>query len=166
MFQKLFGKKEPVRLYRGAVVVASNGESNPHPFGFWTTDYDAYLKEKLSSLLSLPEFDKNQTSSENAYCMDLMILDYQLGGVNHVDLWVYDFLLFWRPKISIAIRVYRVKDDRTRYSETLRLAMPWREYFKNLVLIRNNLLNEKGVERMLYQGCLKLLSNAKYELNL
>lgn len=169
MFQRLFAKKQPIKLYRGAVVIASGGSppAQINPFRFWNVDYEAYLRDKLSALLSLPELDKEQAPSDNAHCLDLMILDYQIGGVDILDFQVVEFglPLFLRPRISIAVRVYRIRDGRTRYSETLRMVMPWLEYFKNLALFRANLINEKGVEKMLYQGCLKLLMNVKNELD-
>jgi len=166
VLQRLFGKQEPIKLFKGAVVIASDGKSSAQAFEFCSMDYDAYLMEKLTTILALPEFDKDQSQNGNAYILDLMVLNYQLGGLEYIDFGEWCFTWFWRPKIKIAVRVYRARDGRTRYSETLHLKMSWWKYFKNLALFRNNLLNEKGVERMLYQGCLLLLKNVKNELNL
>ncbi|CAD6880285.1 hypothetical protein [Methylomonas albis] len=162
MFKRLFAKPQKIRLYKGAVVIASNAQ--PQLDFFRSTDYAACWQQKLSEILSLPERDKSGADDNEAHYLDLMVYDYQLGCVEEVDLGYFGFPLFWRPKVSIGVRVYRVRDGRTRYSETLRMAMPWRSYFKNLALFRHHLLDEKGIERMLYQGCLRLLQNVHDDL--
>ena len=166
MFSKLFKKDKP-RVYLDKMVVAPRDDFYKiDDWGlFKSEDLEEGIRDKLDGIFSLPHISTRADAKKTDLALELMVLKVQGGEFESADFGsLGGFLIFWRPKIEVAARLYNIASGKTHSSFKAKEKMPWGTYFTGVFSLRGvfrykPIFGVNDLEPILYKACEKLLIN-------
>lgn len=100
-----------------------------------TDDLDVSLKQKLEQIFDLSKATDLKDPKDTDLGIDVIVTNYLLGpSGGYID--VIDVPIFWRPKIEVAARVYKLCDGRTVYATRSVKKLSFKEYFSRILSFR------------------------------
>ena len=163
MFEKLLKKKKP-RVFLGTLAVVPRTDFKKiDEWGiFKKEDVDSELRKSLEEIFNLPMASEIDNPLKNDLVLDVIIPKYQLGGAWDVELGVFGFPIFWRPKVEIKSRLYNLKSKKTKKvfsaTEKLNWGAYWSRFFSWRGLFRfRPLFDKDDMNQLMYKACHKLL---------
>ncbi len=164
MFNK-FLKKEKSNLYLGKLTVTSRTDLKRH-IDQWgliqNEELDNCLRHSLEKLFSLPLAQDAEAPNKNDLVLEILVPKFQSGDAWDIDLGVYSFPIFWRPKVTICSRIYYLKSGKTKASFLVTEKMKWLQFLDRIFSFRSlfrfrPVFDKQDMESLLYLGCLKIL---------
>lgn len=152
----MFWKREPARLFLGSVSDAT-GNAVRHLEGLMGTSppaVDQALLFALAELIALPKADSVDApllATDMAF--DVAVQSYRSGSVADLSLGPIGFPLYWRPRVRLAARLYRLQSQKTKTTFHISQPMPWSVYLGRVLSWRVL----AGLERPARPGDLDLL---------
>lgn len=164
MFGKLFRKKKP-RVFLGVLAVTPRTDLKRHfdeQGMFEHANLDSALRQSLTEIFSFAPVHTVEAPLATDLVLDIVISKFQSGDVVGVSLGEFGFPIFWRPKITVASRLYSLTTQKTKTTFSVTQKMKWGQYFSRIVSWRALLATKptfdgKDMEYLLAQACLKLL---------
>jgi hypothetical protein len=161
-----FFKKEKPRIFLGVLAVAPRRDLKRHldEWGmFGNADLDSALRESLTEIFSLAPMQSVDSPLSTDLVLDVVIPEFQSGDAWDVSMGDIGLPIFWRPKVTVASRLYYLKTKKTWATFSVTEKMKWSEYFGRVLTWRSffrfrPMFDRKDVEYLLYQACGKLLT--------
>ncbi|MEM1199356.1 MAG: hypothetical protein AAGI06_08625, partial [Pseudomonadota bacterium] len=119
---KIFRKEKP-RVYLGTLAVVPQRYDLSafinNTINFQKSGLDEKLQEALEELFSLPLISERTSPRAGDLAMDVFVSEYQRGGVLDMHVVELPTPLFWRPKVTVAARLYDIDKNYTKYTCTV-----------------------------------------------
>ncbi len=130
---------------------------------FGSNDMDASMRQFLHEVFPLPEAGSVDEPRDSDLVLDVVVPHFQSGTTYIIDISRAIIPVFWRPRVEVQSRLYRLTTGETVETFSATRKMPWREFawrsFKpDLVLDISAPFNSSDLKALLYKACLKLLS--------
>jgi hypothetical protein len=128
-------KRVPPRLFVGNLSVAS-GNLVRHLEGLVGTPppaLDRALLVELSELLPLPKADTVEAPLPTDMAFDVALQDYRSGSATDLALGAVDLPMYWRPRIRLAARLYRLRSKEPKATFHVTQRMPWIVYLNRVL---------------------------------
>ena len=161
-----FKKKEKPRVFLGALAVAPRKDLKrwlEDGVLFGGGDMDASMRTFLTEVFPLPAAESVAEPRDNDFAIDVVVLHFQSGSTMLIDASRAVIPVFWRPRVEVRSRVYRLSTGETVKTFAATQKMPWPEFawrsVKPEVLV--DIVTPFGasdLQILLYKACLKLLA--------
>jgi hypothetical protein len=166
---KRFFKKEKAMVYLGCVAVAPRSDIKRHldQWAFYgREDLDSSLRLFLEEIFDLPSAKDVENPTKTDLGLDIVVPKFQSGDIWDVSLGDIGFPVAWRPKIEIGSRLYSLATGKTVHTATVKVKMPWREYFSRLftwrALLRfKPMFDSTDMNRLLAKACMQLITKLR-----
>lgn len=165
MFKKLF-KRPKARVFLGDLAVVPRSDTKRYfedPGFYGVDDLDGGLRERLNEIFSLPPKQEATDITSFDLGLDVVISKFQTG--DYAGLVLEDFVLplIWRPKITIASRLYFLESNETSASFSVTEKLKWAAYFRRMVSWRGlspmkRTFGQQDMDKLLYKATIKLLA--------
>lgn len=160
-----FFKKEKPRVFLGVLAVAPRTDVKRHldeKGVFEDADLDSTLRQSLVEIFSLAPVQTVTSPLPTDFVLDVVIPKFQSGDVWDVSLGEIAFPIFWRPKVTVASRLYSLTTQKTKATFSVTEKMKWGHYLGRIISWRaffrfRPVFDRKDIEFLLYQACDKLL---------
>lgn len=121
------------------------------------------LYDALINVFDIPRADGLEIVEKSDLGLDIVVPHHQLGDIFGLELGGLSLAGFWRPKIDVSARVFKLHSGKTVRTETVRVKMPWREFSRRALSWRGLLglapmFEAPDLEKLLCEGCLELLT--------
>jgi len=161
----LFARKEKPRVFLGVLAVAPRTDWKRHfdEVGLLEdASLDTALRDGLTEIFSLPPVPAAPPFRATDLVLDVVIPKYQSGDAWDVSLGHMGFPVFWRPKVTVACRLYSVTTRKTKAIFSVTEKMTWAQYLSRIFTWRayfrfRPVFDRKDMDYLLYQACGKLL---------
>ncbi|MGI9415095.1 MAG: hypothetical protein ACR2PM_15580 [Hyphomicrobiales bacterium] len=178
--RKLF-RREPPRIFLGALAVAPRTdfkrffESTAVTSIFDITgllnpeDLDGEIRKALTGLFTLPPISSRDPPKDSDLALDVIVPKFQSGEFIPVPVHRIIIPFFWRPKLTVAARLYVVETGQTLSTYSVTEKVGWKDYGKRLVspyrmLDIEPMFTADDSKRLLYKACIKLLEKIKRDV--
>ena len=166
MLGSLFKRKEKPRVFLGVLAVAPRTDLKRHLDEkglFEDANFDTALRQSLTEIFSLAPAQSVSSPLSSDLVLDVVIPKFQSGDAGVVSLEEIGFPIFWRPKVTVASRLYSLTTQKTKATFSVTEKMKWRQYLGRVFSWRGFLgfrpvFDRKDIEYLLYQACGKLLA--------
>ena len=133
---------------------------------FRNESFDDSLRTTLEDIFSLPPASAVATPTANDLGLDVLIPSFQSGDCWDVSLGDFGIPIFWRPKVTVACRLYFLKSNRAKQTFTVTQKMPWSEYVSRQLTWRaifrfRSAFDAEDMNRLLYMACHSLLNKLR-----
>ena len=172
MFKNILNKKES-QLYLGTVTVVPRADFKrffEQREAFASEDLDLEILLTLKEIFDIPILS-NATihPAKHNIGLDIIVTKFQFGGTFEIVNGIIPLMLFWRPKIAIASRLFLIKNGKTISTLTVSNAISWREYFSRIFTLRaflrlKPIFNAKDMDILLKKACFKMLTKLKNKI--
>lgn len=165
-------KRERPRVFLGVLAVAPRTDLKRH-FDekglFEDANLDTALRQSLTEIFSLAPVHSVTVPLATDLVLDVVIPHFQSGGAWDVSLGEIGFPIFWRPKITVASRLYSLTTQNTKATFSVTEKMKWGQYLSRIISWRaffgfRPVFDRKDIEYLLYQACFKLLVKMQKEI--
>lgn len=124
---------------------------------------DTSLRTTLQEIFALPPVSEVVAPTSVDLGVDILIPSFQSGDYWDVSLGVIDFPIFWRPKVTVASRLYYLKSAKTKHTFLVTQRLGWGEFLSRVFTWRaffrlQPMFDAKDMDRLLYLACHKVLS--------
>lgn len=168
MFER-FLKREKPRVFLGSLAVVTRTDAKRHidQWGMLNdSNLDAPLQATLQEIFALPSANEVGSPTSTDLALDVLIPKFQSGDYWDVSLGEISIPIFWRPKITVAARLYYLTSGRTKRTFTVTQKMPWSEFLRRLLTWRaffrlRPTFDAKDMNRLLYFACHSLLGKLR-----
>jgi hypothetical protein len=158
-------KKEKPRVFLGVLAVAPRTDLKRHldeKGVFEDANLDTALRQSLTEIFSLAPVQSVSSPLATDLVLDVVIPKFQSGDAWDVSLEEIGFPIFWRPKVTVASRLYSLTTQKTKATFSVTEKMKWGQYLSRIVSWRvffrfRPVFDRKDIEYLLYQACGKLL---------
>lgn len=160
-----FRRKKKYSLYLGVLAVAprSDLKRNFDELSLWgREDLDLSLQKQLVEVFDLPLASTLNQPTELDLGLDVIVPKFQLGDMLDVSLGDIGFSLFWRPKVEVVARIYRLDTGATLHTASATAKLSWKQYFSRLFTWRalfrfKPMFDSQDLNVLLQRSCLELL---------
>lgn len=160
-----FFKKEKPRVFLGALAVAPRTDLKRHldeKGVFEDANLDSVLRQSLTEIFSLAPVQTVTSPLATDLVLDVVIPKFQSGDAWDISLGEISFPIFWRPKVTVASRLYSLTTQKTKATFSATEKMKWGHYLSRIISWRaffrfRPVFDRKDIEFLLYQACGKLL---------
>ena len=160
-----FHRPKP-RVFLGTVAVAPRSDIKRHIEDwslFGSHDLESSLGRTLREIFSLPSACEVTDPLPNDLGLDVVVPRFQSGEYVDVSLGDVGFPIIWRPKVTVASRLYYLRTDKTKKTFSVTVKMNWREYFSRVFSWRGvfrfrPLFGPSDLEHLTYRACVELVS--------
>lgn len=164
MLRRLFKKEKP-RVFLGVLAVAPRADLKRHLDEkglFEDANLDISLRQSLTEIFSLAPVQSASSPLATDLVLDVVIPQFQSGDAWDVSLGEIGFPIFWRPKVTVASRLYSLTTQKIKATFSVTEKMKWGQYLSRIISWRAFLrfrpvFDRKDIEYLLYQACGKLL---------
>ena len=164
-----FLKREKPRVFLGALAVVPRKDMKRYldQCGlFQNESFDHSLRANLEEIFSLPPASEITAPTSTDLGLDVLIPSFQSGDYWDVSLGEIGFPVFWRPKVTVACRLYHLKSDKTKRTFSVTQKMPWGEFlsrqFTWQALFRfRPTFDAEDMKRLLYGACHSILDKLR-----
>lgn len=168
MLGRLLQKEKP-RVFLGTLAVTSRTDLKRHldEYGlFEDANLESALRESIREIFPLPSAQGVESPLATDLVLDVIIPKFQSGDAWDASLGDIAFPIFWRPKITVASRLYYLKTKETKATFAATEKMGWGQYFGRIFTWRAFLrfkpvFDRNDIEHLLYRACEKLLAKMK-----
>ncbi len=167
MLLSRFLKREKPRVFLGSLAIAPQTGLQRY-----LEDSDALhktLQNNLQEIFTLPPADDVVSPRGSDLGLDIVVTKFRSGGELGVSLGELGFAMFWRPKVTVASRLYYLSSGKTKVSYAVTETIRWRDYLSRLLSWRTffgfrPMFDRKEIERLLYGACHKVLLTMKKKI--
>ena len=164
MLGQIFKKEKP-RVFLGVLAVAPRTDLKRYLDEkglFEDANLDTALRQSLTEIFSLSPVQSASSPLATDLVLDVVIPKFQSGDAWDVSLGEIGFPIFWRPKITVASRLYSLTTQKTKATFLVTEQMKWGQYLSRIISWRaffrfRPVFDRKDIEYLLYQACGKLL---------
>jgi len=164
-----FLKREKPRVFLGTLAVVPRRDMKRHldQWGMFRNEsFDDALRTTLEEIFALPAVSTLAAPTANDLGLDVLIPSFQSGDYWDVSLGDFGIPIFWRPKVTVACRLYYLKTQKTKRTFSVTQKMPWSEFvsrqFTWRALFRfRSTFDAKDMTRLLYIACHSLLNKLR-----
>lgn len=164
-----FLKRERPRVYLGTVAVVPRKDIKrflDQCAMLRDESFDTSLRTTLQEIFALPPAGEVAAATSTDLGLDVLIPSFQSGDYWDVSLGVIVFPIFWRPKITVASRLYYLKSGKTKHTFLVTQKLTWREFLSRLFTWRaflrlQPMFDAKDMDRLLYLACHKVLNKLR-----
>lgn len=168
MLGKIFSKQKK-RVFIANLAVAPRNDIKQifeEIGGSRTEKVEETLKATLQAIFNMPHVSSIDNIEDSDLALDVIIPKYQTGEAGNFGANVIPIPLFWRPKIDVAGRLYKIKSGKTHKTSHVRVKMPWKPYFSRLFSFRGILgfqpmFDSKDLYILLVTACSRLINSLK-----
>ena len=131
-------------------------------FGDSGIETEGFLHDQLEEIFALPHAATAAPVLDSDLCIDVYIPGFHSGSTDALDLAYWAVPLFWRPKIELRARLYRLHDRRLiktfRVTEKPTLREYWSAAFSWRTVFGNGEAFDQGdLANLLNRGAVRLL---------
>ena len=164
-----FLKGEKPRVFLGAVAVVPRRDLKRFldQWGMLRDEnFDTSLHTTLQEIFALPSISDVTAPTSVDLGLDILIPSFQSGDYWDVSLGVIDFPIFWRPKVTVASRLYYLKSAKTKHTFSVTQKLGWGEFLSRVFTWRalfrfQPIFDAKDMDRLLYLACHKVLNKLR-----
>lgn len=164
-----FLKRERPRVFLGTVAVVPRKDMKRFldQWGMLRDEnFDTSLRTTLQEIFALPPASEVAAPTSVDLGLDILIPSFQSGDFWDVSLGVIDFPIFWRPKVTVASRLYYLKSAKTKHTFSVTQKLSWREFLSRLFTWRalfrlQPMFDANDMDRLLYLACHKILNKLR-----
>lgn len=129
---------------------------------YGVSDMDAAMRQSLQEVFPLPSIDSVTEHQDGDLVLDVVVLHFQSGSTFVLDSGVPFLPIFWRPRVEVKSRLYKLKTGETVQTFAAKQKMPWREFTSRslnpeLAFGISQPFDSNDLKVLLYKACLKLL---------
>lgn len=165
-------KKEKPRVFLGVLAVAPRTDLKRHLDEkglFEDANLDAALRQSLREIFTFAPANSVTDPLTTDLVLDVVIPKFQSGYAWDVSLGEIGFPIFWRPKVTVASRLYFLTTQKTKAVLSVTEKMKWGKYLSRIISWRaffrfQPVFDRRDIEYLLYQACSKLLVKMKKAL--
>ncbi|TAK62230.1 hypothetical protein [Methylobacter sp.] len=133
---------------------------------FGDENFDTSIHTTLQEIFSLPLAREVTAPTSADLGLDVLIPSFQSGDYWDISLGEIGFPIFWRPKVTVAFRLYYLKSKKTKLTYSVTQKLSWREYLSRLFTWRalfgfQPMFGAKDMDRLLYLACHKMLDKLR-----
>ncbi|WP_263081323.1 hypothetical protein [Endozoicomonas sp. Mp262] len=158
-----FKKKKVKKLYLGEIYVVHRQDvkSKVDQWGlFGEEKLDHALFLKLQEIFDLPLASSMSEPDDNDMAIDILVPRFQSGAAFFVSFHGGGIPLFWRPKVQVVARLYKVKNNKTLHQVKVLSKLPWKVFASKVFSIKglsplHATFDADDLEHLLMQSCLK-----------
>lgn len=131
-------------------------------FGDPGSEIEGFLHDQLEEIFALPQASTADPVLESDLCIDVYIPGFHSGSADMLQVTHWHVPLFWRPKIELRARLYRLHDrkliktfmvtEKPTLREFWSAALSWRSVFGS-----GEAFDEKDLAYLLNRGAVRLL---------
>lgn len=162
-------KKEKPRVFLGVLAVAPRSRFEQYFDGaslYGEADVDFVLRRSLTEIFALAPVDSVETHLITDLVLDVVIPTFQSGEFSYGSFDGMGLPIFWRPKVTVASRLYLLTTKKTIATFSITEKMSWGQYLARIFSWRaifsfRSTFDNKDSEYLLYQACIKLLVKMK-----
>lgn len=178
MLNRLFKRKrkrkrkaEKPDVYLGVVAVAPRSDFKRHleswVFSNRPVNADDALRDEINEIFQLPLVSERQSNNATDLGIEIIVPKYQSGEL--FDVVQGDSMLIpivWRPKLTIAGRLYTLQNQQTIHTETVSVKMSWGAFVNRVLSLRafipwEPLFDESDLKYLLNLACLELIDRMR-----
>ena len=164
VFDRLL-KREKSRVFLGALAVVPRKDMKRYidQWGmFQSESFDNSLQTTLLEIFALPPASEVVAPMSTDLGLDVLIPSFQSGDYWDVSLGEIGLPIFWRPKVTVACRLYYLKSQKTKSTFSVTQKMPWGEFVSRQLTWRAIFrfrppFDAEDMNRLLYIACQSLL---------
>lgn len=168
MFDK-FLKREKPRVFLGTLAVVPRKDMKRYldQWGLLQNEsFDGSLRASLEEIFALPPASEITAPTSADLGLDVLIPSFQSGGYWNVSLGEFDLPVFWRPKVTVACRLYHLKSGKTKRTFSVTQKMPWGEFLRRQLTWQaifrfHPTFDAEDMKRLLYVACQSLLNKLR-----
>lgn len=168
MISRFFKRQKP-RVFLGTLSVVSRTDIKRH-IDQWGAGHNVNLDDPLHATLreifALPLACEVSDPATSDLGLDVRIPDFQLGDYWDIALGEIGLPVFWRPKITVACRLYHLQTQKTERSFSVTQKMPWGVFLGRMFTWRALVrwrppFDADDMNRLLYLACHRLLDKLR-----
>ncbi|WP_153067390.1 hypothetical protein [Steroidobacter cummioxidans] len=170
MLSRLLRREKP-RVFLGTLAVVPRTDLKRHleQEGIIENEsLDEALRRNLIEIFSLPLAQHVDAPLKSDLVLDVLIARFQSGEILDVGLGDAELTIFWRPKITVASRLYSLQTRKTKATFSVTEKMKWMQFMGRLFtwrgLFRSQPFVRADMEYLLCQACVKLLARMQKAL--
>jgi hypothetical protein len=160
-----FLKREKPRVFLGTLAVVPRTDLKRHidQWGvFRNEDLESPLRATLQEIFALPPASAVVAPLPTDLGLDVLIPSFQSGDYWDVSLGEIAFPLFWRPKVTVACRLYYLGSQETKRTYSVTQKMGWGEFIGRQLTWRaifrfRPTFGAEDLNRLVYLACHSLL---------
>ena len=164
-----FLKREKPRVFLGTLAVVSRKDIKRH-IDQWgmihDENLDIPLRTTLQEIFALPPASDITAPTSTDLGLDVLVPKFQSGDYWDVSLGEIGVPFFWRPKVTVACRLYYLKSNKTKRTFSVMQKMPWGEFAGRMLTWRTvfrfrPMFDAEDMNRLLYFACHSLLDKLR-----
>ena len=160
-----FLKREKPKVFLGTLAVVPRADMKKHldQRGMCNDEnFDNSLRSTLQEIFALPLASEVTTPTATDLGLDVLIPSFQSGDLWDVSLGEIAFPIFWRPKVTVACRLYYLKSQKIKRTFSVTQKMPWSQFVSRIftwraILRFRPIFDKDDMDRLLYFACHSLL---------
>ncbi|ROZ61451.1 hypothetical protein [Ramlibacter sp. WS9] len=164
-----FLKHEKPRVFLGTLAVVPRKDMKRHvdQWGMFRNEsFDDPLRTTLEGIFSLPPASEVSAPHRTDLGLDVLVLSFQSGDYWDLSLEDMGLPVFWRPKITVACRLYHLKSQKTKRTFSATQKMPWGEFVSRQLTLQaifrfRPTFDQEDMKCLLYGACHSLLNKLR-----
>ena len=101
--------------------------------------------------------------------LEVALLNIQGGEFNGLDFGIAAIPIFWRPKVSLKARLYRIESGKTVSTCSVTEKVSWKHYLLRVLSLRGifgykPLFDQEDMNRLLHKACSRLINHMSKKL--
>jgi len=171
MIKSFFNKEKP-RLYLDSVMVIPRNEWKTFDEWNWIKrkeDFEQNARQKLEMLFDFPHVSTAENTGKKDIALEVALLKIQGGEFNALDFGIGAIPIFWRPKVSLKARLYRIESGKTVSTFSVTEKTSWKYYLLRVISLRGifrykPLFDQQDIDTLLHKACTRLIKQMSKKL--
>ncbi|OZG70148.1 hypothetical protein BTA51_27655 [Hahella sp. CCB-MM4] len=167
VFKEWFKKEKPRVFLGNILVVPRNSFKDIDEWGFFHQEnLGEALNEVITDIFQLPLANNVDDPKKTDLVVDVAVVKYQSGDIVDIGLHEIPLFWFWRPKVEVRARLYKLTSGKTLAVFTSKEKMKWGEYWRKMMSLRaffrfRPVFDKEDIQILLCKSCIKLVEKMK-----
>ncbi|MFT2092018.1 hypothetical protein [Paraglaciecola sp. 2405UD69-4] len=164
-------KPEKPNVYLGSLAVVNDSKISKVESFFSMTgnSLQGHMRKELQEIFCLHSASSIAEPKKSDMGLDVVIVTLHGGDAFTVGYGTVEVPIFWRPKIKLVSRLYKLQENKTIQTFSVSQSVSWREFIGNLFSFSHiwgfgSLYNNKDMEVLLYKACIELVDKMRKSL--